>query len=271
MWTRKSVKEKGKKSFLGNFWKCVLVALILSIVLGTSSYGGSYGGGYGGSMAGMGLFQSEDEQDTGNGETYFEVEYEDDNGVTTTVSTDDGQFVGVMIGAFAVMFLVCLVISLFVTAIALAVKYFLLTPFEYGCRKFFRKNLDEPAKLSNIVYVFDSNYKNVVKTAFMRDLFIWLWSLLFIIPGIIKSYEYRLVPYIMSEDPAMNYKDALAESKKLMDGNKWKTFVLDLSFIGWNFLSLMTCGILEILYVGPYKASTDAALYESIKYGIDAE
>ena len=147
----------------------------------------------------------------------------------------------------------------------------LLTPFEYGCRKFFRKNLDEPAKLSNIVYVFDSHYKNIVKTAFLTDLFIWLWSLLFIVPGIIKAYQYRLVPYIMSENPEMSFRDAQAESARLMNGNKWKTFVLDLSFIGWDILSIFTWGLLEIFFVAPYKASTHAALYESIKYGIDAK
>ncbi|MBQ5518619.1 MAG: DUF975 family protein, partial [Clostridiales bacterium] len=175
------------------------------------------------------------------------------------------------IGMFIVLFVIVLVLSLFISAIVLAVKYFLLTPFEYGCRKFFRKNLDEPAKLSNIVYVFDSHYKNIVKTAFLTDLFIWLWSLLFIVPGIIKSYSYRLVPYIMSENPDINFRDAQAESARLMKGNKWKSFVLDLSFIGWDILTLMTWGFLEIFFVGPYKASTDAALYESIKYGIDAK
>ena len=105
----------------------------------------------------------------------------------------------------------------------------------------------------------------------MKDLFVWLWSLLFIIPGIIKTYEYRLVPYIVSENPSISYKDALAESKKLMMGNKWKTFVLDLSFIGWELLAGLTWGILDVLYVTPYRASTDAALYEAIKYGIDAK
>ena len=105
----------------------------------------------------------------------------------------------------------------------------------------------------------------------MTELFIWLWSLLFVIPGIIKEYEYRLVPYIVSENPTISYKDAQAESKKLMKGNKWKTFILDLSFIGWDILSAFTLGMLEIFFVGPYKASTEAALYETLKYGIDAK
>ena len=75
----------------------------------------------------------------------------------------------------------------------------------------------------------------------------------------------------MSENPEMNFRDAQAESAILMKGNKWKSFVLDLSFIGWDILTIMTWGLLEIFFVGPYKASTDAALYESIKYGIDAK
>ena len=78
-----------------------------------------------------------------------------------------------------------------------------------------------------------------------------------------------MVPYIISENPTMNYKDAMAESKKLMMGNKWKTFVLRLSFIGWNILSGMTFGVLGVFFVEPYQESTEAALYESIKYGID--
>ena len=89
--------------------------------------------------------------------------------------------------------------------------------------------------------------------------------------GIIKSYEYRLVPYIVSENPMINYKDALAESKKLMKGNKWKTFVLDLSFILWDLASLCTCGLAGLFYVNPYKSATDAALYEALKYGTSSK
>ena len=201
-----------------------------------------------------------------------DIDYDDDGNIDYTFTSDsDSTDDEIPVAAIAIFAIIVFLFVLFLTAICLAVRYFLLVPFEYGCRKFFRKNLDEPAKLSNIVYVFDSHYKNVVKTAFLRDLFIWLWSLLFVIPGIIKYYEYRLVPYIVSENPNINYKDALAESKKLMQGNKWKTFVLDLSFIGWDILSLLTWGFLDIFFVGPYKASTDAALYETLKYGIDAK
>ncbi len=276
MWTRKSVKQKGKKAFFGNFWKCVLVAIILGIALGAA--GSASSGGSGGFSAIPAITNSFTD-DNHSGSTTVTISDDDGNSHTVDLtdpanlnpSSIDQQDVNALIAAFIAVFLAVFIISLIISVFALAFRYLLLTPFEYGCRKFFRKNLDEPAKLSNIVYAFDSNYKNIVKTAFLRDLFIWLWSLLFLIPGIIKSYQWRLVPYIMSEDPAMNYKDALAESTKLMQGNKWKTFVLDLSFIGWDILSLLTWGFLDLFFVAPYKASTDAALYETLKYGIDAK
>lgn len=276
MWTRKNVKQKGKKSFFGNYWKCVLVALILALVIGTAGASGSSVGTSIGSAAGM-MQTYEDETSTDYSssddlsETDFDIEIDPGNGVTTHISQDDAEFTGVFAGALIGIAILFFIVMLIATAFSLAIRYFLMAPFEYGCRKFFRKNLDEPAKLSNIVYVFDSkNYKNVVKTAFLRDLFIFLWSLLFIIPGIIKSYEYRLVPYIVSEDPTINFRSALDQSKELMKGNKWRTFVLDLSFIGWDLLSALSFGLAGIFFVEPYKAATDAALYESIKYGINA-
>lgn len=271
MWTRKSVKQKGKKAFLGNYWKCVLVAIILSIAIGAGSYGAGSGSSLSSTFTNIISHTENDDRNVDR-----TVEYTDDDGTSHKVTFDvdladpvsvDQEDVNILIGFLVVGAVIYVVIMAF----ALAFKYFLMIPFDYGCRKFFRKNLDEPAKLSNIVYVFDSHYKNIVKTAFLTDLFIWLWSLLFIVPGIIKSYSYRLVPYIMSENPDMNFRDAQAESARLMKGNKWKSFVLDLSFIGWDILTLMTWGFLEIFFVGPYKASTDAALYESIKYGIDAK
>ena len=276
MWTRKSVKEKGKKAFFGNFWKSVLVAIILGITLGAASSGFSSGSSLSSSVTSLIKTTTESQSGSTSGTITYTDDQGDSHNVTfdldlsdpTSVDQDEVKFVvSTVLAILAIGFVIYLVITVF----ALAFKYLLLTPFEYGCRKFFRKNLDEPAKLSNIVYVFDSHYKNIVKTAFLTDLFIWLWSLLFIVPGIIKSYQYRLVPYIMSENPEMSFRDAQAESARLMNGNKWKTFVLDLSFIGWDILSIFTWGLLEIFFVAPYKASTHAALYESIKYGIDAK
>ena len=106
---------------------------------------------------------------------------------------------------------------------------------------------------------------------FLRDLFIALWTLLLIVPGIIKGYAYRMVPYILAENPDMNYKEALDLSSKMMYGNKWKSFVLDLSFIGWIILSILTFGILLLFYVNPYIGSTNAELYKAIKAEYNGE
>lgn len=142
---------------------------------------------------------------------------------------------------------------------------FLLNPIEYGTRKFLKKSQNGNESLATIFNGFKDGYRNIVKVMFFKDLFIFLWGLLFIIPGIVKSYEYRMVPYILSENPGMSKDEALKASSKMMYGQKWRTFVLDLSFIGWNLLSALTLGVLGIFYVNPYIHSTHAALYETLK------
>ena len=99
----------------------------------------------------------------------------------------------------------------------------------------------------------------------LRGVYTFLWSLLFLIPGIVKSYAYSMVPYIIYENPNLTAKQAIALSCKLTDGYKWDLFILDLSFIGWNLLSAITGGILGILYVYPYMGVTHATVYEHLK------
>lgn len=276
MWTRKQIKEKAKKAFQLNYWKCVLCGLIFAIIVGGASGAGGAASGGSSTFSSL-MYNNQHREET---ETVEEVEIEgiDENSdpvtVTVVTSDDNGNEIDVNetdiafgIAIFSIVALTVFAIVLVASAVGIAIDVLLINPVEFGCRNFFRRNLDEPAKLSSLTFAFDKNYKNAVKTAFFKDLFIWLWSLLFVIPGIIKAYEYRLVPYIFAENPDMKYSDILAESSKLMKGNKWKTFVLDLSFIGWELLSLCTCGLLSIFYVDPYKLQTDAALYEALKYG----
>lgn len=146
--------------------------------------------------------------------------------------------------------------------VSLALTIFVFNPLVLGVNRFFVKNFDENAELSEVAYVFKSgNYGNAVGCYLLMDLFVGLWTLLFIVPGIIKAYEYRMVPYLLSENPGMTWTEAKDRSKAMMDGNKWDAFVLDLSFIGWDLLSILTCGILSIVMVNPYKFSTKANLY----------
>jgi len=136
--------------------------------------------------------------------------------------------------------------------------------------RFYVRNLNQRAEVKEVAYGYDTNYKEIVKTIFLRSLFVFLWSLLLIIPGIYKAYQYRMIPYLMSEYPGMTKDIAFAESKRMMDGQKWKAFVLDLSFLGWGILSALTLGILGVFYVMPYQQQTNAALYEKLRYGLTA-
>ena len=70
-----------------------------------------------------------------------------------------------------------------------------------------------------------------------------------------------MIPYILAENPKIKRKEAFKLSKQMMKGNKWKTFILDMSFFGWNFLSVLTFGLLSIFYVNPYNTATIAELY----------
>ncbi len=98
---------------------------------------------------------------------------------------------------------------------------------------------------------------------FLRRLFIMLWTFLFIIPGLVKSYSYSMAAYIAAENPEMSATDAITESKLLMDGNKWRLFCLDLSFIGWSILCVFTLGI-GYLFLRPYREAAFAAFYREI-------
>jgi uncharacterized membrane protein len=94
---------------------------------------------------------------------------------------------------------------------------------------------------------------------------IFLWSLLFVIPGIIAAYRYALAPYLMFEDPSKGINRVIGESAVLMRGYKGDLFILDLSFIGWWLLVGVTFGI-AILFVGPYYEVARAGAYRSIRY-----
>ena len=97
-------------------------------------------------------------------------------------------------------------------------------------------------------------------------LYVFLWSLLLLIPGLIKSYAYAMTPYIMQEKPKMGINEAITRSREMMDGHKWQLFMLDLSFIGWMLLSVLTLGI-ALVYVWPYYQAARAEFYKQIKKG----
>ena len=282
MWTRKELKDKAKVSLKVNYWKTVLVTLIvLAIAGGAGGFNSTFSIPV--AMTGSTMPTSSSTVHVSNDDVSVSVDgdkihvdvKDDGSGHAGTSkshgSTAQARSVDVSVGPAAVMFgITALLIGLMVAAIAIAFYAFIFNPALVGAQRFFLRNLNRPAEIKEIAYAYDNNYLETVKTIFMRDLFIFLWSLLLIVPGIIKSYEYRMIPYLMAEDPTLTRQRAFEESKRMMTGQKWNTFVLDLSFLGWYILSALTLGILAIFYVGPYQSLTNAALYEKLRYGMPA-
>lgn len=97
----------------------------------------------------------------------------------------------------------------------------------------------------------------------LRNLYTFLWGLLFIIPGIVKSYSYAMTPFILADHPEMTAKQAIDASKEMMEGYKGELFVLELTFFGWDMLNILTLGI-GSLWLNPYKAATEAAFYREL-------
>ena len=108
------------------------------------------------------------------------------------------------------------------------------------------------------------NFLNTFLLGLLNSLFIFLWSLLFIIPGIVKELSYSMSYYIMAENPCISQSEARFQSMLMMDGHKWELFCLRFSFIGWILLCILTLGIASF-WVIPYMNTATAAFYEDIK------
>lgn len=114
-----------------------------------------------------------------------------------------------------------------------------------------------------------SGFKNmgtVIILWLLNELFIFLWTLLFIIPGIVKRYSYSMSYFILRDNPTISQEEARYRSIQIMRGNKWRLFCLDFSFIGWEILSLLTFGIISF-WVTPYRQTAYAHFYISVISG----
>lgn len=108
------------------------------------------------------------------------------------------------------------------------------------------------------------NYGRALELPFLTTVYVFLWTLLFIIPGIVKSYSYAMAFYISKDNPELSAEGCIRESRNMMDGYKGKLFLLDLSYIGWLLLCLLTCGILT-LWVRPKMSAAHSLFYEDLK------
>lgn len=139
----------------------------------------------------------------------------------------------------------------------------LMTPVTYAFSVSFLKHLR--GSKFDIMYLFKEFNNRVLITMVLTTLYTWLWSLLLIIPGIIKSYSYAMTPFILEDDDEeVSGNKAIEKSMRMMDGHKWELFCLDFSFIGWILLAILTLGI-GCLWLYPYINTARAAFYEELK------
>lgn len=118
-------------------------------------------------------------------------------------------------------------------------------------------------QLESMFTVYRDNFLKAFLVPLLQGLFVFLWSLLFVIPGVIMAYAYSMAIYVANDNPEMQAMDAIRKSRELMDGHKWDLFVLDLSFIGWIFLCLLTCGI-GFFFLAPYIAMAHVEFYREL-------
>ena len=164
------------------------------------------------------------------------------------------------VGAFILASLPIIIIA----SLIAAVIYFALGSFiGVGYAKFNLNLVDKKNAAFETLFEYFSHWKTTTIARLLRALYVFLWSLLFIIPGIVAGFSYAMTDYILAEDPELTADEAISQSKSIMMGNKWRFFCLQFSFIGWDILATLAFGIGH-LWLTPYKQAAYAAFYREV-------
>lgn len=279
MWNRKELKEKAKNVIKNNYWTAVIVCFILmmftgefgSVTVGTRENGESLDPNYVENR--VSTFFNEEERKNLIRQRYQlnNVPEQAINAIRANLNNiiKSEKYIFKIWDAIKLFYLEKpqIGIALCVGAIiACAFIIFISEPLTVGGKKYFLKAREnKETRISTILDVYkNKNWFHIAGIMFLKNLYNLLWFLT-IIGGFIKTYEYRMIPYILAQNPKVSKKEAFDLSKQMMKGNKWKAFVLDMSFFLWNLLSVLTFGLLGILYVNPYNLATNTELYIVLK------
>lgn len=296
MWKRKNLKDKAKKTVKNNYWTAVVLCFVITIL--TGEYGNSITGIWQSgdsvlpdyvitqnqylieneiSKDNIAEIQEKQERIEEITENLTENQLKMVNTITSNLNslTKSQKYIYKIWDAIELFIMNQNLLGIAYVLIAIiAILYIILLaePLLVAERRYFIiASEKENTKMGVMKEIFKrKNWSNVAVIMFFKSFYNFLWYLT-IIGGIIKTYEYRMIPYLLAENPDMNKKEAFARSKQMMKGNKWKTFILDLSFILWEILSTVTFGLLDILYVNPYKIATSVELYETLKEENDGQ
>ncbi len=180
---------------------------------------------------------------------------------------------GIFHSKWLTMLLVCAVMdgaAALCAAIPIAgtIAFFVISgAITYGIARIMTKNVkNEPWRFEEIICGFKEGFVKTLLLNLLHSIFLTLWTLLFIIPGIVKSYSYAMVYYLQQEDGGAEKEpnDLITESRRMMDGYKWQLFCLDFSFIGWYLLGALCFGI-GVFFVAPYHQQARANFYLALR------
>ena len=226
MLTSKELRAKAWNSLKGKYWRAFLVILVLGLLasIGTSL------------------------------ETCSQNLTDMLNLVDPSEMDETMELGAAVVGTIAtVMAVVGMAISLFVGNAA-----------DVGLAHYFILNTDSKPSFADAFYGFKVKYLRNIGTLLLVGIKIVLWSCLLLIPGIIKSVEYSIIPYILADDPEITSKEAFRKAKEMMQGNKWRLCKLYISFFGWFVLCVVTCG-LGTPFLLPYVSAANAEFYAELK------
>ncbi len=153
------------------------------------------------------------------------------------------------------------IVIIIASSIGLLIRIFIAYPIRVGESRVYLESINyKKTRIRRMLFAFKKErYNGTVKTLLLMEIYKLLWNLT-IVGGFIKNYSYKMVTYIIAENPKISAKDAIKISREMMNGNKFQAFKLDLSFIGWNILQYITFGIAGI-FVSPYYTTTITQLY----------
>ena len=173
-------------------------------------------------------------------------------------------------GKIGILFLIFLIIAMigvgssFVPIVGWFATIIIMPAFNISlCMIFLNLAKKEDISVGDVFKGFNITGK-AVWLSIITNFFVFLWSLLLVIPGIIKAFSYSMAPFILADNPELTAREALSESKRIMDGHKFDLFVLQLSFFWWYLLGAISFGIAYI-YVVPYFEATITNFYNEIK------
>lgn len=234
MWKRAELKSRAKLTLRGKYWKGVLAWLLMGVIVGAP-------------LAIM----------------YVVMMMLDMMVVVAFAGYQgDAAFSAGPTPAF-----IAAIVLLVIANLCLIFLYMILValPLEAGLARYFNREASGRETFTDIFFAMKKgNYIGVTGGMAFYMLFTFLWTLLLIIPGYVKMYSYRMVPFILSDNPDIGARRALRLSIAMTKGHKWRMFVLDLSFLGWFLLAYLTFGI-GIYFLMPYYYATQAELYATLR------